>query len=56
MDRFIHDENLRHYRRLLERTTDPAERARILSLMAEEEAKAERPSAGPAAPGDRLRG
>ena len=37
MDRFIHDENLRHYRRVLERTVDPAERARILALMAEEE-------------------
>lgn len=40
MDRFIHDENLRHYRRLLERTTDPDERQRILKLVAEEEAKA----------------
>jgi len=40
MDRFIHDENLRHYQRLLERTSDVAERERILNLMAEEEAAA----------------
>jgi hypothetical protein len=39
MDAFIHDENLRHYRRLLERTADPAERERILRLVAEEEEK-----------------
>jgi hypothetical protein len=39
MDRFIHDENMRHYRSLLERTSDPGERARILALLAEEEAR-----------------
>jgi hypothetical protein len=39
MDRFIHDENLRHYRRLLEQTIDPAERERILKLLAEEETR-----------------
>jgi len=53
MDRFIHDENLRHYRRLLERTTDPAERARIQSLMAEEEAKADQTSSEPGTARDR---
>lgn len=41
MDRFIHEENLRHYRRMLERTLEPEERARILNLLAEEEAKTE---------------
>lgn len=48
MDRFIHDENIRHYRRLLDRTTDPAERDRILKLIAEEDARTEQvpPSAG----------
>ena len=51
MDRFIHDENLRHYRRLLERTSDPAERARILKLLAEEEAKAERTPLSPTGDG-----
>jgi len=49
MDRFIHDENLRHYRRLLERTSDPVERARILGLLAEEEAKADAAPAHPPA-------
>jgi hypothetical protein len=44
MDRFIHDENLRHYRRLLERTTDPVERERILKLLAEEEARTDQAS------------
>jgi hypothetical protein len=44
MDRFIHDENMRHYRRLLERTTDPDERARILALLAEEDARTDCPS------------
>ena len=39
MDHFVHDENLRHYRRLLDCTSDPVERARILELLAEEEAK-----------------
>ena len=53
MDRFIHDENLRHYRRVLERTTDPVERARILTLMAEEEARG---NEHPAAPADRQSG
>lgn len=48
MDRFIHDENLRHYRRLLERTSNPAERARILSLLAEEEARVDEPNPAPA--------
>ena len=44
MDRFIHDENLRHYRRLLACTSNPAERARILALLAEEEARADESS------------
>ena len=44
MDRFIHDENLRHFRRLLLRTNDPVERERIHRLLAEEEAKASQPS------------
>jgi hypothetical protein len=37
--RFVHDENIRHYKQLLERMTDAAERQRILNLLAEEEAK-----------------
>jgi len=39
MQRFIHRENIKHYQKLLERTTDEAERRRILNLLAEEEAK-----------------
>ena len=52
MDRFIHDENLKHYQRLLQRTTDPVERERIRGLMAEEEAKS--PPSPPNAAPDRL--
>lgn len=56
MDRFIHDENLRHYRRLLERTAEPAERERILRLLAEEEARAVASNGQPEAPGGRRSG
>ena len=35
---FVHRENLKHYKQLLERTTDDAERQRIFKLLAEEEA------------------
>jgi hypothetical protein len=40
MHRFIHCENIKHFKELLERTTDESERNRILTLLAEEEAKA----------------
>ena len=56
IDTFIHDENLRHYRRLLECTTDSAERARILKLVAEEEEKARTARKPPANDRDRLSG
>jgi len=39
MDEFIQRANIKNYRQLLERTTDEAERARILRLLAEEETK-----------------
>lgn len=39
MDRFIHRLNIEHYEKLLERTTDEAERQRILKLLEEERAK-----------------
>jgi hypothetical protein len=39
LDRFIYDENLKHLRNLLMRTTDDAECMRIVSLIEEEEAK-----------------
>jgi hypothetical protein len=38
MKTFVKRENIRHYRQLLERTTDPIERARIERLLAEEQA------------------
>jgi len=39
MQRFIHRENIKHYQKFLLRTTDEAERRRILTLLTEEEAK-----------------
>ncbi len=39
MERFIRRENIRHYRDLLERVTDEAERRRILRLLEEEQRK-----------------
>ena len=43
MQRFVHLENIKHYKQLLERTADEAERARIVELMAEEEARGQAP-------------
>lgn len=37
MDRFIHNENLKLWRRHLAETTDPQERAVLLNLIREEE-------------------
>jgi hypothetical protein len=37
MDRFIHNENLKLWRRHLAETTDPQERAVLLNLISEEE-------------------
>jgi hypothetical protein len=39
MDRFIRRENVKHYRKLLERVTDPIEREQIMKLIAEEQQK-----------------
>jgi hypothetical protein len=39
MDRFVHIQNLARFQRLLARTTDEAERRRVLKLLTEEEAK-----------------
>ena len=36
---FVHEENIRHLWRKLTATTDEAERARLMKLLAEEEAK-----------------
>ena len=39
MERFIHNKNIRHYRKLLEQETNEDKRALIRKLLAEEEAK-----------------
>ena len=39
MERFIRRENVRHFRELLDRVTDEAERRRILKLLEEEQRK-----------------
>ncbi|MGA2292011.1 hypothetical protein [Bradyrhizobium sp.] len=39
MDKFIHRENLKLYRKLLAETTDVQKRRMILKLLAEEEAR-----------------
>jgi hypothetical protein len=42
MERFIHRENLEHYRKLLAKTASGEQRQQILKLLAEEEAKDQR--------------
>lgn len=39
MERFIHEQNLAHYEKVLAETTDPAKRQMILSLLVGEHAK-----------------
>ncbi len=39
MDNFVTRENIKRYRRLAGESTDPAERSRIMKLLAEEESK-----------------
>jgi hypothetical protein len=43
MEKFIHRQNLEHYRKLLAETTDEVKRQTLLKLLTEEEAK-DRPS------------
>ena len=38
MDRYIHDQNLAHYRKVLSETTDPTKRQTLLRLLADEQA------------------
>jgi hypothetical protein len=38
MDRYIHDQNLAHYRKVLSETTDPSRRLTLLKLLADEQA------------------
>jgi hypothetical protein len=39
MEKFIHRQNLEHYRKLLAETTDEVKRQTLRKLLAEEEAK-----------------
>jgi hypothetical protein len=43
MERFVHRQNLEHYRKLLAETTDEAQRPVLLKLIAEEEDKDRKP-------------
>jgi hypothetical protein len=47
MDRFIHEQNLAHYRKILTETTDPAKRQTVLKLLADEQANLQPPSPPP---------
>jgi hypothetical protein len=38
MERFVHRQNIEHYREMLKTVTDPAQRENIRKLMLEEEA------------------
>jgi hypothetical protein len=40
MDRYIHEQNLALYRKVLSETTEPVKRQTVLKLLAEEEASA----------------
>ena len=46
MEKFVHEQNLTHYRKLLTGTAHEPQRQQILILLAEEEAKAPPPSQG----------
>jgi hypothetical protein len=44
MHRFIHEQNLAHYRKVLAETTDPAKRRAVLKLLADEQANVRAPA------------
>jgi hypothetical protein len=44
MDRYIHDQNLAHYRKVLAETTDPTKRQTVLKLIAAEQASVRAPT------------
>jgi len=44
MDRYIHEQNLIHYRKVLSGTIDPAKRQTVLKLLADEQATAQVPT------------
>jgi hypothetical protein len=43
MDRYIRDQNLAHYRKVLAETTDPKKRQMVLKLIADEQANVRPP-------------
>ena len=43
MDRYIHDQNLAHYRKILAETIDPTKRQTVLKLLADEQANVRPP-------------
>ena len=43
MDKFVHEGNLKHYRKLLADKTHEPQRRQILTMLAEEEAKDRNP-------------
>ena len=52
MKEFIHEENLKLFRKLLAETSDPEKRQTLLQLLADEAAKDERPHLGQTLSGD----
>lgn len=50
MDRFIHEQNLANYRKVLSETTDPAKRLTVLKLLADEQANHAPPLPGRSEP------
>jgi hypothetical protein len=44
IDRYIHEQNLIHYMKVLSETTDQTKRQTVLSLLADEQANLARPS------------
>jgi len=49
MEKYIHRQNLKHFRDLLDTVTDVEQRKQIARLLAEEEAKDALPKIGPPA-------
>jgi hypothetical protein len=45
MDRFVHDQYLAHYRKVLAEATDPTKREVVLKLIADEQTNVRAPTA-----------
>jgi hypothetical protein len=44
MERYIHEQNLAHYRKILSETTDQTKRQTVLKLLADEQANVRPPT------------